>query len=441
MHIPFGLASVFVDGREIRAVNFSEDGFRLRFANKPVEMSQIYLHFFDLEKFCYYKIDLKEFHMEKMAAQSEFYYEYKIQTEDSDYKTAFWKLLLQYDRYVRLKLEEDDRVLAEQMTGCPLGSDEIRAQSFGEQKKIWFMENKKLQPLPKAVRKKREYALSLDRELWYRCYLDHSLADFIRIYEQCNESVFSTWLSEWRGTIPDRLYIGNQFCHLLFPKDPLLFDMLEMAWEQHLAVTLAFSYIRDNLLCQTKELLLRLERWCEIRRTTLEVVINDWGMAAIVKEQCPNLIPCLGILLNKRKKDPRMNWKQGDTDLFAENNLNSDFYREFLQKEYGIQRYEWESCGYGITFPQGRNSLHIPFYQTNTSQYCPTYAVCVYGERGKQTLPKHCLGYCQEHSFLYPEAMYMTGRYNSLFGLDIRLLENPDTQISDCADRIVLGLL
>ena len=74
-----------------------------------------------------------------------------------------------------------------------------------------------------------------------------------------------------------------------------------------------------------------------------------------------------------------MHYKKGSTRGLGENNLQAGFYRRFLKDTYGINRYEWESCGYPQVFPQGKNSLHLPYYQTNTSQYCPLYASCTEG--------------------------------------------------------------
>ena len=133
--------------------------------------------------------------------------------------------------------------------------------------------------------------------------------------------------------------------------------------------------------------------------------------------------------------------EKGDSVFFQENNLNSDFYREFLEQELGISRYEWESCGCALKFPPGKNSLHIPFYQTNTSQYCPLYAVLVNGQRGKQGYIKECPGYCTDKALLYPGHLNMVGRYNSLFALDETILKNPETRISEDVDRIVVNML
>lgn len=74
----------------------------------------------------------------------------------------------------------------------------------------------------------------------------------------------------------------------------------------------------------------------------------------------------------------------------------------------------------------GKNSLHLPFYQTNTSQYCPLYALCTTGDRGTQQLAEHCPKFCEKYALLYPEHLHMAGRYNSLFGVDKTLPESTE---------------
>ena len=165
----------------------------------------------------------------------------------------------------------------------------------------------------------------------------------------------------------------------------------------------------------------------------------------------------MGTLLNKRKKDPRLSYLKSrlpdkDTGLLAENSLNADFYQKALEKSLGFVRYEWESCGYPQRFPEGKNSLHLPFYQTNTSQYCTLYAQCREHNRGRQYLQTECPGYCQTKTFLYPEHLHMTGSYNSLFALDQTVLRALETgSVENAAfrkaeqgvqpDRAVLNLL
>ena len=298
-----------------------------------------------------------------------------------------------------------------------------------------------------------EYALELDNPWLYEEYLSKDLTTFMENYWKRNY-LSGHWLSDH---FPQRLYIGNSFCHLLFPKEDQLFLLLEKARKESLQVTLTFSYIREFMLENTGQLIEKLENWCEENKVILEIQVNDWAMAEMLKGKSL-LVPALGILLNKRRKDPRLHYKTGtmeqigaDADKYlSENNLNADFYREYLKKEYGIVRYEWESCGYEQKFPEpaaGRkmeNHLHLPFYQTNTSQYCPLYARCKRGSRGAQTLPKDCPHWCREYAFLYPAHLHMLGRYNSLFALDTGILRSPELLggwLREGVDRLVVNLL
>ena len=288
--------------------------------------------------------------------------------------------------------------------------------------------------------------MELDRPELYERYLSMKFRDFMDWYWNMNGA---KELGK-RMTVPERIYVGNAFCHLLFPEKRQLFEIFKKAESEGLAVTVTFSYLREFMLKPVEKLLDELEEWCRNRETFLEIAANDWGLLELLrerkewKEEKEVLVPCMGTLLNKRKKDPRMGYKQGETGYFRENSLNAEFYRTYLRDTFGIRRYEWESCGYRQQFPEGKNSIHVPFYQTNTSQYCTLYAACKNGERGKQELPESCPGYCREKVFLYPKHLKMVGRYNSLFALDestVSGMEDTEGWKEKRIDRIVVNLL
>ena len=81
----------------------------------------------------------------------------------------------------------------------------------------------------------------------------------------------------------------------------MLFEIIEKAAAEQVEITLVFSYIREYMLDYITELLDEINRWCEEKRQSVEIVVNDWGMASLVKKSRRNLIPSLGILLNKRR--------------------------------------------------------------------------------------------------------------------------------------------
>lgn len=427
--IPFGLLAGFMGEKEIRITELAEEGFRFRLPGKTErkksENSTIFkVCCYDMESAEYQETVIQQYEIIESAV-SEFYTEYIVFTEQETYRNAVRKLTGQYSRYIRLKLEDDDSELAGALTGYPAELDEQYADNLAEQYAEGFA-GQYTDSFTEQYRESftnAELALEIDRPQLYKKYLRTDL------------QTFSGECTEWRlfsgnfrsKETPDRLYIGNQFCHLLFPDRTSLFAMMEKARRESAEITIVFSYLRQFMLESTEKLLAEIYCWCRVNKTPVEVVINDWAMADMVKQKKDWLTPSLGTLLNKRKKDPRFAWKKGNKEWYMQNNLNADFYRDYLETKFGIKQYEWEACGYPQIFPEGnvKNSLHLPFYQTNTSQYCTLYAVCTTGNRGTQKLIKNCPGYCEKYVFLYPKHLNMMGRYNSLFGTDTELLFSP----------------
>lgn len=452
--IPFGLLSGFMDGKEIRIIELAEEGFRFRLSEKAASPESFLVCFYDMEQASYHEIEVRNYTIEEDNASSElaeFCTEYTVFVNNESYRHEVRKLQGQYSRYIRLKLEDDDEELTRVLTGYP------------EKKSVDYYNLEARQSYS------LETAIEIDRPELYREYLQNDIKQLI---EQCYEWRRITGNqsgSDKQNDSPEsalnigyslnlnRIYIGNQFCHLLFPDEKELFMMLEKAHKEALGITIAFSYIREFMLKPVEKLINRLMQWCKEKDTCIEIVINDWAMADIIARQNAEsaikksedinemrqyLIPCLGILLNKRKKDPRFPYKKGNKSLYSQNNLNEDFYRKYLRSEFGIQRYEWESCGYEQEFPQGKNSLHLPYYQTNTSQYCPLHAICTTGNRGTQYLVKECPHYCSTYRLAYPEQLNMAGRFNSLFGIDKELLDHPEkikAYANAGIDRLVIG--
>lgn len=439
--IPFGLLTGFYGKKEIRITKLAEEGFCFRSVEKFCGLEKSF-------RFCFY--DLRQSRYREIPVipvawrteqKTEFFTSYAVAVQQEDYRKAVRALFCQYDRYIRLKLEEDDSDLAEQMTGYPAKEDDLFADSFQEQMVEWFgtecMEREEIKQervkqagkgleilQSDANRTEPELALELDHPRAYTLFLQKSTEEFLEDYQE-RYPVFRDWL---QGRNVNRFYIGNAFCHLLFPETEQLFALLEKAEKELLQVTFTFSYVREYQLVQTEKLLEKLSQWCRKENRKLEIEVNDWAMADMLKSDFPELIPCYGRLLNKRKKDPRMAYKKGNVKLLQENNLNAKFYLKYLEQEFGIRCFEWESCGYAQKFPEpaaGRSvehHLHLPFYQTNTSQYCTLYAGSVFGDRGRQQLVTGCDRRCEWQTYLYPRHLDMVGRYNSLFGKDPEIL-------------------
>ena len=328
--IPFGLLSGFMDGKEIRIIELAEEGFRFRLAEKAASPESFLVCFYDMEQADYHEIEIRNYTIEEDNVSSElveFCLEYTVLVNSESYRQEVRKLQGQYSRYIRLKLEDDDEELARALTEYP------------EKKPVNYYS------LEERQNYSLETAIEIDRPELYREYLQNDIKQLI---EQCYEwkRITGNQLdSNKQNDSPDnksnighglnlnRIYIGNQFCHLLFPDEKELFMMLEKAYKESLGITIAFSYIREFMLKPIEELINRLAQWCKEKDTCIEIVINDWAMADIIAKQNAELaikkseainemrqylIPCLGILLNKRKKDPRFPYKKGDKSLYSQ---------------------------------------------------------------------------------------------------------------------------
>lgn len=285
--IPFGLLGGFCDHLEIRITGLSEEGFSFRVPEKIEKAACLEICFFDFSADCYRKVQLAEKEREmKLTEETPFFFIYSVWTKNGEYREQVKRLVTDYDNYISLKLAGDDEYLSEKMVGYPAELDEVYAESFEEQKKEWFScVGDGIQECRNTWEHKKwnitdftefELAITIDRPELYYDFLQKDWTRFCHDYWKNNFLEHHT-LSQKRVT---RIYIGNQFCHNLFPRKELLFQVLEKALENNLAVTLAFSYIRNHLLEEIDELLQELEVWCQSREKEAgkdqeEIIVND----------------------------------------------------------------------------------------------------------------------------------------------------------------------
>lgn len=350
-------------------------------------------------------------------------YVYRVSVDDMQFRQEVDRFWQEYSQYVKLKTEESDGELSRVLTGYPAEQDEKFPADFRSQKLDWYATAVSMaEQAPVAFAAGDfELAIALDRPALYQDYLEKPLAEFIREY----------WNEAGLGEHPlakrkvTRLYVGSQFCHNLFPKREQLLAILEKVWQEGIAVTMVTTYLREESIRETEELFREVQAFGADKGLRYETVVNDWGMAALLRNMSFEL--SLGVLLNKRRKDTRMQYARDyvtNPEAVGANNLDQPFYRAFLQQKYGIVAFEWETCGPAFPLPAGTHHLHLPYYQTNTSQYCTLAARCLEGSRGAQRLITDCPGYCTEYACLYPDHLHTIGRGNSLFGYEERALSD-----------------
>lgn len=453
--IPFAILSCQIhrngkENQEVRILDLSGEGFTFRLVQnlpeKNAEGMCFLLHFFRFGESQYREMILRDYSLE-VKEEQEFYTVYRVTTENKEYQQHAKMLMKEYLRYISLKLECDDAELSKELVGYPAELEEIYAENFAVQKEQWFSETVSehfAENFTELCTSPFEFAISVDNPVSYETYLKLPMREFVRDYWERNKLAGHSLAQK----SVDCLYIGNQFCHLLLPKEDMLFSILEKMNREQVKPVVVFTYMQESQIAFYEQLLKKLAEWCAGQQKKLELVINDWGMLSMIREkkyECFTLT--LGVLLQKHRKDVRMRYKQGfqkDKNLFGESAVRASFYREYLREHFGITRISYEACGYPVKIAPGKASLHLPFYQMNTSQHCTLYARCHNGDRGKQTPVKTCPGYCRDQVFLYPESLHMIGRYNSLFGYDETILTDGQIlqrYLEEGVDRVVMELL
>ncbi|NME82139.1 hypothetical protein [Clostridium sp. SM-530-WT-3G] len=454
--LPGGLVTCLINNNEVTVVKLSPRKLTVRLCEdieefrkiagnaNNTEYSQLIKEkfslkavFYNFDKYKYEEIIINDYEIVSRE-EKEFYVTYGFLINNQEYKENVNRIFRDYSSYVRLKNYGIDNEYSEEMVGYPAEEDYDFYDFYSTQKKEWMSElDYSIDSLENV-----ELAVSLHDDNLYKKFIELNIQSFKDYYLRENHienhKIFSKDI--------DRVYIGNEFCHNLFPEVNLLIKMMDKAESNNLNITLCFTYLRDSLIEKTEEIIDKVYNWCKENKKQIEIVINDWGMIELLKDKQDYINICLGVLLNKRKKDPRYMYKKGykeNKNLIAENSLNSTVFRGFL-KDNKIERYEYENCGYRMDIAEGNHSMHIPFYVTNTSQYCPLYAMCKHQNRGKQELVTNCPKYCKDYVFSYPKHLKMVGRYNSLFAFDDTLLKDKNKleyYINSGIDRIVMNFI
>ena len=136
--IPFGLVAGFADGQEIRITEIAEHGFCFRTLDEIREVKRFRICFYDgfngmktgdqekKSRDPYTEVEIHSFEMEVRVEDGPGIpvYEYSVFVEQEKYRECAGKLILWYDRFVRLKLECEDGELAMALTGYPAKKDE-----------------------------------------------------------------------------------------------------------------------------------------------------------------------------------------------------------------------------------------------------------------------------------------------------------------------------
>ena len=71
--------------------------------------------------------------------------------------------------------------------------------------------------------------------------------------------------------------------HIVFKKTQLE-AMLEKTWSDHIFPVCVFAPVEEKDLIKIEEILKLLSDWCQNKCVKTELVINDWGMAGLIRK-------------------------------------------------------------------------------------------------------------------------------------------------------------
>lgn len=415
--IPSGILACKIGENEVAIRRISPEHIEIQVTEKIVkEVDELEFYYYSLAEASYRRLEVRIAHCITVE-EGDLFYSYSYAINDVGYREMFEFVVKQYYQYIMLKSEAYDNQFSKELVGYPAEKDELFSVDYG----AWCNTESIIRKIEELD---FEVAISLENEIGYRGYLAGEVGTQLGI---------------------QRIYIGNTYCPQLFPGWTLLKKILHQAKKNKHQITIVTSYLKENSTgYKMKENLQKICEWCRINRFKVEIEVNDWGyLQEIYRNKWIDLT--LGRLLNKRRKDPRYPYKSGfaeQNERLAENQLNQPLFTKFLNGK-GIWRYEYETCGYRMKIAEGTHSLHLPVYQTNTSQFCPLRALCEEGDRGVQKAADACSKYCEKYVCAYPKHLHMIGRYNSLFALDTKLMEHLewlDEYKKQGIDRIVWNM-
>jgi hypothetical protein len=201
------------------------------------------------------------------------------------------------------------------------------------------------------------------------------------------------------GLAPRSIYFGSEFCEFLLPAPEVLRRALHLAGEAQCALSLLTPIASDGVIAHLRELLPLLPAGSEL-------IVNDWGVAALAQREFPGLRLAAGRLLCKMIKDPRL-----DNAVWAElypHGLGGRSFHALLDK-LCIARIELDVPPYArpqVFSSLGREAaVHAPY------AYITKGRMCKIGSLSLAPTQKFAPGReCQRECLRYAAAMERPGK-------------------------------
>lgn len=348
----------------------------------------------------------------------------RLETDCPDYRKAALLLMHEVNAYTQIKLSLEPSELSERLTGYPAKEEKIFPTSFHEQMEAWLTD---LQIDDQWQTIHQDVAVSLTTPSLLTNYLNSPAGSLPSPYSDFHHPL----MSHVRV-----VYFGSSICPYLLPCAELLVQAIHKAQNEHLKPVLVLPPLMPS----------EYDRVTDVLRTIFllvtphpEVSLNDWGLVRFIHELDPAATIELGPLLHRTARDVRMPFLP---PFPSDTSLHADFYLDALHA-WGVNRASAQCTEHPFNPLPIPFSLHLPFFQMNTSLNCTLRSTVFYHSRRHLVSTECSTKPCNSHAILYPSFLHMAGRYNSLFGYDRKCLSDSRylrSLMGNTCDRLVLHL-
>lgn len=216
------------------------------------------------------------------------------------------------------------------------------------------------------------------------------------------EAVFISDIKGLKFLLPKhkRLYFGNEFCERLLPTEEELKLIRGLVNERGIGFTLVTPLVTDKGL----KSLVPVLKYVLDSFINPEIVINDWGVLRLIKEEFRYSNLALGRLLTRQKSDPRISCLKHNLpfqaeEYFKQGCMDSELVSDFLSRA-GIKRIELDNLLQGLSRDKKflKGSLYYPFVYVAATRHCLA-ALCDAGGIFSRHIPSACNKECRKYEF------------------------------------------
>jgi hypothetical protein len=165
------------------------------------------------------------------------------------------------------------------------------------------------------------------------------------------------------------VYFGNEFCQKIIPNSDEVKKAFNYARYKGLTFSLVTPYVTNEGLKKIEPLLQELSR----KSASCEVIVNDYGVLELLRQEFANLKPVLGRILDKQDREPRYPLGEKHKLEKKASQFSVPAYNDFM-KSNGVRRIEFD---YGQAFKTidlrqsgFKVSVYVPYGYITTGRIC-----------------------------------------------------------------------